>query len=554
MSLEKQKLMKNILEKVLIVLLFLVMAITLCSARDYLGEKNENQVMHLSDGWYYYDNGERKEIEIPIKVNIEGDSLILYNDKLSAAEAGMVISVKAAQYNVTITSGDEILYEYHDEKFPRNEQMKSKLNCEGILPSTYEGKTLQIRFFNTENDVYQIPQIYVGNQKAMVLRDIFQSLIFIAIAIMMFVLSVFAIGSGIYLKKKRVQDIRFIDAAFFLIICSIWCITDSGLVQQYSTHYEINSSISFFAFMLMGIPMIHFIKNTEHMEKYWILDIMTACFYLNAIIQGILKYYEIFEFIEMLFVTHILLFSGCICITVLLRKEYQKQKAEELQTIFYAFGILAASGVFALSLYWSLKISYYGCIFEIGIIIYVIGLLRRILLSAATNIRAKTEIDVLRRLAKEDRMTGLGNRRAFEEYMTNLQYEAAALKNVLLIFIDINYLKKTNDHYGHSAGDELIIAMSRCLKNAFREIGTCFRIGGDEFCVIIKNPSIGIEEYYEKLESDILHYNHNSRIHLSVAKGGSYLREIDGTVKTISNWKYQADCKMYEDKHRKRQK
>lgn len=160
----------------------------------------------------------------------------------------------------------------------------------------------------------------------------------------------------------------------------------------------------------------------------------------------------------------------------------------------------------------------------------------------------------MRRLAKEDNLTGLGNKRAFEEYLTDLQHEAALLENALLIFIDINYLKQINDKFGHSAGDELIIATAGCLRKIFENTAKCFRIGGDEFCVVIKNPAKEEAKWYELLENEIQRYNHNSRFCLSVAKGGSYLRRSDGTIKTISNWKYQADCKMYEDKGRKRRR
>ena len=55
----------------------------------------------------------------------------------------------------------------------------------------------------------------------------------------------------------------------------------------------------------------------------------------------------------------------------------------------------------------------------------------------------------------------------------------------MYISIDLNGLKRVNDTYGHVAGDELIRAAADCMKNSFNEYGKIYRIGGDEFAVII---------------------------------------------------------------------
>lgn len=545
---------RKIIEKVFIVILLLVITMVLQIFSEDICCYNKENISTLTDGWYYIENEEMIDVTLPQEIQSTQKSLILYNDSLMEKSAGQTIFLKAAKYEPIISYGNSIIYQYIDDKFPRNDQMKSKLYCKGILPVIDDYETLKIEFFNQEGNNYQIPLIYIGKEDIIMLKEMQDSIFPVGIAVIMLALSVFALLSGLYLKKIRIFDVRFWDVAFFLVICSIWCLTDSAMLQQYSRHYHINSTLSFFAFMLLAIPMLHFIRNTECFSKYHILDVLNLLFYINAIVQGILNYCGVSQFVDMLFVTHMLLAIGCVVVTILILKEYRINKTQEIQTIVYAFIILATSGILAMALYWLLKISYYSSIFEVGIIIFVALLLRGIILSAATNIRAKTEIEVLRRLAKEDRLTGIGNRRAFEEYMSELQMDAARLENALLIFIDINYLKSTNDRFGHSAGDELIIAASRCLKNAFGEHGEYFRIGGDEFCVILKNPSMKEEMWYEALENEIRLYNHNSRCRLSVAKGGSYLRESDGKIKTISDWKYQADRKMYEDKSRKRRR
>ena len=62
------------------------------------------------------------------------------------------------------------------------------------------------------------------------------------------------------------------------------------------------------------------------------------------------------------------------------------------------------------------------------------------------------------------------------------------------MFLDIDMLKKTNDTLGHVAGDEMIIAVSNCIKDAFGDVAECFRMGGDEFLVAMTAETDIVQE------------------------------------------------------------
>ena len=84
--------------------------------------------------------------------------------------------------------------------------------------------------------------------------------------------------------------------------------------------------------------------------------------------------------------------------------------------------------------------------------------------------------------ALTDIMTGLKSRYAYTIF--EAQHKVGSPSNALyLIFFDIDMLKKNNDMLGHVAGDEMIIAVSNCIKDAFSDVAECFRMGGDEFLV-----------------------------------------------------------------------
>ncbi|MBB4011872.1 GGDEF domain-containing protein [Niveibacterium umoris] len=90
----------------------------------------------------------------------------------------------------------------------------------------------------------------------------------------------------------------------------------------------------------------------------------------------------------------------------------------------------------------------------------------------------------LHRLSVTDIMTGLLNRRGFEFYASqSLSIAREQYLQGLLLFADINDLKRVNDAYGHERGDELIQDCAGVLRDAFRKSDVVARLGGDEFAV-----------------------------------------------------------------------
>lgn len=95
------------------------------------------------------------------------------------------------------------------------------------------------------------------------------------------------------------------------------------------------------------------------------------------------------------------------------------------------------------------------------------------------------------RLARQDPLTKLANTRLFEEA---LETEAARHRRsgnpLCLAYIDLDNFKKVNDHYGHTAGDEVLKDVANILKNSVRQVDTVARLGGDEFAIILADSSL----------------------------------------------------------------
>ncbi|MFG6205829.1 GGDEF domain-containing protein [Pseudomonas retamae] len=93
------------------------------------------------------------------------------------------------------------------------------------------------------------------------------------------------------------------------------------------------------------------------------------------------------------------------------------------------------------------------------------------------------------RLAERDPLTALYNRRALEKRATRLLQQVSPKQPGALLLIDIDNFKLVNDHYGHTAGDRLLIALSEMILAALPRNALTARLGGDEFVILLNNAS-----------------------------------------------------------------
>ncbi len=95
-------------------------------------------------------------------------------------------------------------------------------------------------------------------------------------------------------------------------------------------------------------------------------------------------------------------------------------------------------------------------------------------------------VNELEKLAMTDELTGLMNRRGFDAELNRALSSAARYgERGVLIYIDLDDFKPINDHYGHSAGDEVLRHVGRLLADNIRDTDYISRLGGDEFAVLM---------------------------------------------------------------------
>lgn len=143
---------------------------------------------------------------------------------------------------------------------------------------------------------------------------------------------------------------------------------------------------------------------------------------------------------------------------------------------------------------------------------------------------------------KFDLTSGIKNRRAFTNKMLQL---SKSKKSVAIVVLDLNDLKKINDSMGHEEGDVIINRSAKILQKSFDNVGTPYRIGGDEFSVLCFNSSIiQVEDALAKLQNLLEEYNEKNDMKIVF----SYGYHLYTGNKDIFEVFEIADKKMYEHK------
>ncbi len=126
----------------------------------------------------------------------------------------------------------------------------------------------------------------------------------------------------------------------------------------------------------------------------------------------------------------------------------------------------------------------------------------------STRAEAEVQVEQLRRAALTDVLTGLHNRRAFEADLLNFAHQAQQDGRPLgLISLDLDGLKNVNDAGGHASGDALLTAVARQLQRHFEPAGRVYRMGGDEYAVLLWSEpelvSLELEGELQRLETEL---------------------------------------------------
>lgn len=272
---------------------------------------------------------------------------------------------------------------------------------------------------------------------------------------------------------------------------------------------------------------------------------------INLIVTYLLHFSGILEFHYTLIFTHILI-AVLMPIIVNLIITYTKKGSSFRKRIPLYFLLLTICISLAIALIkYSLGIyDDYSSFIRITIVCSLICLIMYQLRHLVDTFSKGLQADMLHHIATTDNMTGLYNRTAFAEHKDTYDKLVANLKPLGIIQFDINNLKIVNDTLGHEKGDQMIQAVAEGLKLAFPTNSKCYRMGGDEFLIIIRcdDPVSVYNDGISILQDYCDDFNSQPDIEYT-------LQIAHGFVLTNGNMPLKdamekADARMYENKRK----
>jgi diguanylate cyclase (GGDEF)-like protein len=148
---------------------------------------------------------------------------------------------------------------------------------------------------------------------------------------------------------------------------------------------------------------------------------------------------------------------------------------------------------------------------------------------------------------RTDSLTGLGNRGRMQVDLEERFAHASEDSPVALYLFDLNGFKRYNDTFGHPAGDELLARLGRALGDAVGEGGVAYRIGGDEFCVLLDCPKDRFDPVVREAAKALT--ASEKGVEVSSSWGGARVpEEADGPTEALQ----LADVRMYAQKESRR--
>lgn len=548
----------------IILIVFLMMA-AICSAfllyyvYIYSPDNSGNQcqeTMEVCKTWRVQDKNGEDPVVTPGTFASGEESVTIYRWVDPGEFGGKVLLFHNNRQAVTVKARGKVLYQINTT------MQAKKLLVTGdnlvYLPASDTPYKVELTISHFKKGRCILPEISIGSSYAanlaLIKRDFFtvvNIILLIVVGIVIILLSAFFIIRG-------VMDMRLIYLAFFVMIVAAWAFTDSSLVALTNFDTELAGFCSYITFMAMPIPIAAFVWDGCH-KKYRVFTVLSILFCTNIIVQTLLSFSELISLHQMLFMTHILIALMIGFSIYYTRKEMKENpKRRSIGYLYGGFVMLSVVTVLSVFLYWLGMGGYYRHFMLSGIFFFYVDLMAIIILSYIEinheNSLKLEKLKIYEEISLTDNLTGLGNRRAFERKLSEIEEKIEPYQDAVMIMLDLNGLKHTNDTYGHAAGDELILAAANCIRTVYGQYGNCYRIGGDEFTVILFDVKENTEIFSRQLQAYMLEYNQKDIPYkLSMAKGESRLLLPSGEHRSFGSWKQDADIHMYEDKTRKYQ-
>ncbi|HBB71654.1 MAG TPA: hypothetical protein DCZ71_03495 [Ruminococcus sp.] len=354
---------------------------------------------------------------------------------------------------------------------------------------------------------------------------------------------------GILQQRSQNELVETLSLGVTSMMLSAWSLPPAGFMQFLAGNSAAEQALNHLSLMMLPIPIVTFVASiAEYNKKEHIYAYITACI-INIIIQLIGGLTGFSDHINTFFLTHILIAGGTVFIIYMIHRANKRNRLSPVQKkyIVPSAAIVVLSGLIDMIRYYFGDSIDFSAASRFGLLFFIF-ILAIYEMKQLVAIQVKgSKAELMHKLAIEDSLTGIKNRTGFNEYEAEIMKRKKG--KCLFVHFDVNRLKKVNDTYGHAEGDKHIIAAANVLRDSFSDVGECFRVGGDEFFVVLDGKDchadykrciklcIELQNEYNKSE--------NPPVALQLAYGMAEYKYGNGDPESAERL---ADTRMYEKK------
>ena len=224
--------------------------------------------------------------------------------------------------------------------------------------------------------------------------------------------------------------------------------------------------------------------------------------------------------------------------------EIKKYKNQGIKKVVIGFALLSLCGIVSLILFYSKSPVNYVYFYCLGFFVFMGCLIWAVFDEVYYYVEESAKAKIYRKMIYIDVMTGMENRTAFEKMLG----DDVSAEGIAYIVFDNDNLKVINDNCGHQAGDLLLRETAKCIRKVFGKFGRCFRIGGDEFLVMLREMTEdGIKESLDYFDREVDKINKEGKTHIEISYGYFFCEDASMTLNELFE---KADANMYLKKRR----
>ncbi len=422
-----------------------------------------------------------------------------------------------------------------------------------LILAEHQGKEIRVEIQPVYEAVKGLtPVFYAGTRYSICMEIVRQDYLSMLLSIIAIVIGIGFMAFTTYSYHSFAFDRSLFMMGQFAMLIGIWKLADTGLFTLLTKREDLVSSLSLLALFLLSVPFTQYIREMFSRRDHWIWNGL-CMFNIGIFLLSVgLQASGIADLREMLWLVHLSMLLTIFVVIPMLYAEVQTTGwSRRLKAMTVCISVcLAGLGTDIVIYYQSggVRVTNLGMI---GFLIYITVLGAVSLQDARRLIAIGMRAKQLEQMAYHDQLTGLYNRAAYAE---DTKAENFTAKGCILVMFDLNNLKYCNDTFGHDKGDLYIISSAARIFQIFGSYGKCYRMGGDEFCVVLKNTTQQeCEQLLLCLKQETENWNHTQQESFTAQIAAGYALFDETADFDFGDTRRRADKMMYKDKFQMKQ-